>query len=56
MKILSTIVAVMLFSTPAFRAQLVADGATNTLANLTNNISGNVIVGTNGSFTAGAFQ
>jgi hypothetical protein len=33
------------------RAQLVADGATATLSNVTNNISGDVTVGTNGSFT-----
>ena len=33
------------------RAQVVADGATNTLANVTNSITGTVIVGTNGSFT-----
>jgi len=33
------------------RAQLVADGATATLANVTTNITGTVIVGTNGSFT-----
>ena len=33
------------------RAQLVADGATNTLSNVTNNITGTVTVGTNGSFT-----
>ena len=33
------------------RAQLVADGATATLANVTNTITGTVTVGTNGSFT-----
>src|SRR5262245_17714919 len=33
------------------RAQLVADGATNTLANVTNSISGTLTVGTNGSLT-----
>lgn len=33
------------------RAQLVNDGATVTLANVTNNLSGSVTVGTNGSFT-----
>src|SRR5437016_4337819 len=32
-------------------AQIVADGATNTLSNVTSTITGNVIVGTNGSFT-----
>src|ERR1041385_1597602 len=40
-----------LFAAPALRAQLVADGATNTLSNVTNNIPGNLTVGTNGSFT-----
>ena len=33
------------------RAQLVADGASATLANVTNTITGSVTVGTNGSFT-----
>jgi T5SS/PEP-CTERM-associated repeat protein len=33
------------------RAQIVADGATNTLSNVTNTITGDVTVGTNGSFT-----
>ena|SRR5437773_1520567 len=33
------------------RAQVVADGATNTLSNVTNSITGDVTVGTNGSFT-----
>src|SRR5881394_4669431 len=33
------------------RAQIVADGATNTLSNETNTITGDVTVGTNGSFT-----
>jgi T5SS/PEP-CTERM-associated repeat protein len=33
------------------RAQLVNDGATRTLANVTNTITGSVTVGTNGSFT-----
>ena len=32
-------------------AQIVADGATATLANVTTNITGSVTVGTNGSFT-----
>lgn len=32
-------------------AQLVADGATNTLSNVTNTITGDVTAGTNGSFT-----
>lgn len=33
------------------RAQVVADGATNTLDNVTNIVAGNAVVGTNGSFT-----
>src|SRR2546426_7627660 len=33
------------------RAQVVNDGATNTLSNVTTNITGDVTVGTNGSFT-----
>jgi len=33
------------------QAQLVADGATNTLSNITNTITGDLTVGTNGSFT-----
>ena len=32
-------------------AQIVADGATNTLSNVTTNITGDVTVGTNGAFT-----
>jgi len=32
-------------------AQVVADGQTNTLDNVTNTLVGNVVVGTNGSFT-----
>src|SRR5437868_13589787 len=33
------------------RAQIVNDGATNTLSNVTNTFPGDVTVGTNGSFT-----
>jgi T5SS/PEP-CTERM-associated repeat protein len=33
------------------RAQVVSDGATNTLSNVTNTFTGDVTVGTNGSFT-----
>lgn len=36
---------------PTLRAQVVADGATNTLSNVTNAFIGDVTVGTNGSFT-----
>lgn len=35
---------------PTLSAQLVADGATNTLSNVTNTFTGDVTVGTNGSF------
>ena len=35
----------------SLHAQLVADGATNTLSNVTNTITGDVTIGTNGSFT-----
>jgi len=42
----------LLISTIApLRAQLVPDGATNTLSNVTTTITGDVTVGTNGSFT-----
>src|SRR5436309_10378811 len=40
-----------LIAVPALRAQIVADGATNTLSNVTTNFTGDVTVGTNGSFT-----
>src|SRR5438105_380603 len=45
------IIAVTLLAVTALRAQIVNDGATNTLSNVTNVFPGNVIVGTNGSFT-----
>src|SRR5262245_16094686 len=52
MKKYPIILMAMLSAAPALRAQVVADGATNTLSNVTNNtITGDVIVGTNGSFT-----
>ncbi len=51
MKTLRILSAVVLLAVNTLHAQLVADGATNTLANVTNNITGPVIVGTNGSFT-----
>ncbi len=43
--------SVALCLTPPLRAQLVPDGATATLANVTNTFTGGVTVGTNGSFT-----
>src|SRR5438445_10028894 len=45
------ILAVTLFAAMSLRAQIVNDGATNTLSNVTNTFTGDVIVGTNGSFT-----
>src|SRR5689334_22664779 len=42
---------VTIFVSQGVLAQVVADGATNTLANVTNSIPGNVTVGTNGAFT-----
>src|SRR5215510_5284763 len=45
------ILAVFAMATPALRAQVVNDGATNTLSNTTNSFIGDVTVGTNGSFT-----
>src|SRR5881397_854688 len=41
----------LLLSLPPIIAQLVNDGATNTLNHVTNAISGGAIIGTNGSFT-----
>src|SRR5678815_5648697 len=46
----TSVFAVMLLAAPTLRAQLVADGATNTLSNTTNTFT-DVTVGTNGSFT-----
>jgi T5SS/PEP-CTERM-associated repeat protein len=44
--------ALLLLTSPApLRSQLVKDGATNTLNNTATNITGDLIVGTNGSFT-----
>ena len=47
MKTSTTFLSVMLFVVPRLHAQLVADGATNTLSNVTNTITGDVTVGTN---------
>src|SRR5580765_6359747 len=41
----------MVLAATPLRSQIVADGATNTLSNTTNSVPGDVIVGTNGSFT-----
>src|SRR5206468_3869370 len=46
-----SVLEVMLLAVPPLSAQIVADGATKTLSNVTNTITGDVIVGTNGSFT-----
>src|SRR5262245_27346748 len=40
-----------MIGTSAMHGQLVSDGATNTLSNVTNSVAGSGIVGTNGSFT-----
>src|SRR2546430_16624938 len=45
------VLAATLLAVSPLRAQLVADGATNTLSNVTNSFTGDVTVGTNGSFT-----
>src|SRR5882724_7735237 len=45
------ILAVTLLAVTPLRAQIVNDGAANTLSNVTNPITGDVTVGTNGSFT-----
>jgi T5SS/PEP-CTERM-associated repeat protein len=49
---LPVLICLALSVTPLFvRAQLVNDGSTNTLSNVTNTVAGDVTVGTNGSFT-----
>src|SRR5215212_5667655 len=51
MKTSSLILALMMLGVPVLHAQIVPDGATRTLINETNTITGDVTVGTNGSFT-----
>src|SRR5215203_4055697 len=51
MKAFRILVVVGLLAASAVRAQVVADGATATLSNATNTFTGDVTVGTNGSFT-----
>ena len=51
MKAFPIILSATVLAAMPLHAQIVADGATNTLSNVTNSISGNVTVGTNGSFT-----
>src|SRR5215510_12703791 len=50
-KIVLTLLLFALTIVPVAHGQLVADGASATLNNVTNSITGNVIIGTNGSFT-----
>ena len=50
-KIVLTLSLFTLTVVPVAHGQLVADGASATLNNVTNSFTGNVIVGTNGSFT-----
>src|ERR1051326_3134461 len=47
----SLVLGVWILVLPSANSQIVPDGATNTLSNVTNTINGNVVVGTNGSFT-----
>src|SRR5437867_1850630 len=49
--LVTSVFAVTLLAGPTLRAQIVADGAANTLSNVTNTFTGDVTVGTNGSFT-----
>ena len=51
MRTLLSSMAGFLLAISPLHAQLVADGATNTLANVTNTLTGNVTVETNGSST-----
>src|SRR5262245_43611773 len=51
MKRLQTALVLTLLTSSALRAQVVNDGATNTLSNVTNSFTGDVTVRTNGSFT-----
>ncbi len=52
MRIIPITVAILFASVPPLYPQIVADGSTNILSNVTNNIIGDVTVGTNGSFTS----
>jgi len=49
MKTSPIFLAVMLMAAPISRAQIVADGATNTLSNVANTTTGDVTVGANSS-------
>src|SRR4051794_14183555 len=46
-----SVLALTLLAVMPLRAQIVNDGATITLSNITNKFTGDVTVGTNGSFT-----
>ena len=56
MKNLTLVLYVTLLAVPTLPAQVVNDGATNTLSNVTTNITGDVTVVTNGSFTLLVFS
>ena len=51
MKTRFNVVLALLLSPFFVDAQIVHDGATNTLSDVTNSFPGNVVIGTNGSFT-----
>jgi T5SS/PEP-CTERM-associated repeat protein len=51
MKLSTITLAALMIAAPTLHGQVVNDGATNTLSNVTNTFSGDVTVGTNGSFT-----
>src|ERR1041384_3372714 len=51
MKAVQIFVVVIMLAAARLHAQLVNDGATNTLSNVATNLTGDVTVGTNGSFT-----
>jgi len=55
-KIKLLLLATSLLIVSPLRAQVVTDGATNTLSNVTTNITGDVTVVTNGSFTLLVFS
>lgn len=50
-QILLLVATMLAIALPSLHAQLVADGATNTLNNVTNTFTGDMTVGTNSSFT-----
>jgi len=50
-QVIFCLVSASVLAVSTLHAQLVADGATVTLSNVTNNVTGTLTVGTNGSFT-----